>query len=460
MSAALSVHRADGHRLAVLGASIRWSYAELGARVAAAEHTVQALRLAPGARVAVVAEASASHLVGLCALLEQGLVPVLLHPRLPAGTRAQLAERAEAVDTVDLDRLVGGGAERPPSRPVRDPEDDYAIFFTSGSSGLPKGVRLSARAFEASARASARNLGWREDDRWDLALPLAHIGGFSVLTRTRLGSRALVLPGAPARFDPLRFVRRVEHHALTLLSLVPTMLRRVVQASLRAPPSVRAVLVGGAAAPSELMEAARALGWPVLATYGMTEACSQIACQAPGDPVGDDVGRALDGVRVRARGEALQIRGPTLCSGYLPPDPEAWTDDGWFVTGDRGRVGPKGRVQVLGRAGDLIVSGGENVAPARVEAALEAVPGVGRAVVFGLPDPEWGEVVAAVFERSPEGPTDRAGLRAALAGKLAPFERPKRAFVAEALPMLESGKLDRRAARARVVGPEAWPELD
>lgn len=446
----LSVYRAQPDRLAVVTDEAELDYRHLAARVAGAERRIAAEGLRPETRVGVVAEARLDHLVGLSAMLERGLVPVLLHPRLPAATRAVLGARAAAETELDL-TWVGEAtpaASPPPPAPSRDPEADLAVFFTSGSSGLPKGVRLSRRAFEASASASAANLGWQENDRWLLGLPLAHIGGFSVLTRTRLASRAVVLPGREERFEPAAWTDRVERHQVRLASVVPTMLRRLVESGRAAPASLRAVLVGGAPASPELLAAARRLGWPVLATYGMTEACSQVSCQRPGDPPGDDAGVVLGTVSIRVSEGELQLQGPTLTSGYLPEDLDRWTEDGWFRTGDVGSVHPDGRVRVRGRLTDMVVTGGENVSPARVEAALESLAEIRRAVVVGLPDPEWGEAVVAAVELGLGEPPSLDAVRRRLRSTLARFEVPKRVVVVDALPTLPSGKLDRRAVRA------------
>jgi O-succinylbenzoic acid--CoA ligase len=221
-----------------------------------------------------------------------------------------------------------------------------------------------------------------------------------------------------------------------------------VEPEWRPPRSLRAVLVGGAASAPELLERAARRGFPVLATYGLTEACSQVATQRPGEPVATGtVGRPLPGVAVRIVDGEIQVRGPTLLTAYHPATSSPFVDGGWLRTGDLGAFDADGALRVLGRARELIVTGGENVHPLEVEAALERVPGVRSACVFGVPDPTWGELVAAAVVVLPGVALDAASIDAKLREELASFKRPRRiAFVAE-LPQTPSGKSDRAATR-------------
>ena len=201
------------------------------------------------------------------------------------------------------------------------------------------------------------------------------------------------------------------------------------------------------ASPELLAEGAR-LGWPILGTYGLTESCSQVTVQPYGEAPGPEQGAGLPlaGVELKADADGIAVRGPTLMSGYLPEDAGAFDAAGWFRTGDLGRLDARGRLFVLGRAKEMILSGGENVSPLRVEASLRALPGVRDVVVYGLPDPEWGEVVGATVVLEEGATIEGVGVqaRALLAG----FERPRHLVAAETLPLLPSGKIDRRSARA------------
>ncbi|HKA91866.1 MAG TPA: AMP-binding protein [Haliangiales bacterium] len=352
-----------------------------------------------------VAEPTAETVARMRALIRARRPFVPLHPRLTAAERDALRPDLAAI-----------------------PDGTLAVLYTSGTSGRPKGAILSRAAFIASARASAARLGWRDDDRWLCSLPLAHVGGLSVLVRCLLARRPFVL----GRGD--RVAEDLLAHRATIVSLVPAQLARLLDGAWTPPRWLRLVLLGGAAAPPRLLARAAAAGVPVVTTYGLTEACSQVATQVPGRP-GAGCGPPLPGIAVRiADGDRIEIDGPTLFSGYLGEPPRA---PGWFATGDFGRFDAAGNLHVLGRRTDLIVTGGENVYAAEVEAYLDArgVP----ACVFGVPDETWGEIVAAATT---------APLPTAALADLAPFKRPRRIARVEALPLTPGGKPDRAAARA------------
>ncbi|MGF1465241.1 MAG: class I adenylate-forming enzyme family protein [Sandaracinaceae bacterium] len=420
-----------------------WSYAELAAEVARRAGELRGcLEARRGDRAALVAHARVSSLVDLYALLEMEMCAVLLHPRWTAP------ERARVRDAV-LPRVVLDDDERvfpPRVRAARS----AVVVYTSGSTGRPKGIALSRRALVAAARAHAAHLGWRDDDRWLLALPPAHVGGLSIVTRCLAARRAVVL--APAAFDPAGLAEALQRHRVTLLSVVPTMLRRLLDAGVAPPRSLRAALVGGAPLSPALLAAGRAAGWPLLPTYGLSEAAAQVCTQHPDEPRADGVGPPLPGVRVRVRDGEIEVGGPTLLDGYLPVAPATFTPwrGGFLATGDLGWLDEEGHLHVRGRADDRLISGGENVDPVEVEHALEALPQVRAALVFALPDEVWGERVAAeVVATDPASPPDLAAIRAALGGVLAAYKHPRALFVTEALSLSSSGKKDRRAARER-----------
>lgn len=418
--------------------------------------------------VAVVGGAGPEAVVTLLALLEDRVSFALIHPR---WTRAE-RDRAIASAGACL-CLESGGALAPAPAAVGNPSvgRGAGIVFTSGTTGRPRGAVLGRPALRASARAHARALAWRADDRWLLSLPTAHVGGLMIVVRCLHARRAVVVGGSRAsgNFDARETLRIVERDRVTLLSVVPTMLARLLQATGRPPPSLRAVLVGGAGAPAALMERARERGWPVFATYGLTEACSQVATERPGEKPGG-VGAPLPGIDVRVAAPdgfagTIQVRGGVLFDGYLGAEPGAplerpFEGDGWFDTGDLGAIGEDGRLRVVGRRSDRIVTGGENVDPAEVEAAVVEWPGAADACVVGLEDEEWGERVGAVLV--PAAGFDAlgglAGLGRRLSGSLAGFKRPRCWSVVDRLPVAASGKVDRSAcARLLVESPSPRP---
>jgi O-succinylbenzoic acid--CoA ligase len=319
-------------------------------------------------------------------------------------------------------------------RPDLPVDGDVALVIaTSGSTGAPKGVELSAAALEASARATIDRVGLTDRDVWLSCLPWHHIAGLQVLLRARLcGSRLLV----HEKFDVDRFA--AERDA-TVTSLVPTQLRRLLDASVDLT-GFRAILLGGAAAPPRLLDDARAAGARVVSTYGMSETCG--GCVYDGEP--------LAGVDVRVDGdERIWLRGPMLTRGYrLRPDLTAETlVDGWLRTADRGRLDAGGRLTVLGRLDDVVVSGGENVDAAAVARALQTHPDIVDAAVAGVPDDEWGELVAAVVVVTPGVALTLAETRAWCAERLPPSALPRLVVPVASLPMLASGKPDRDAVR-------------
>lgn len=444
----LSVHDAareapDRDALVVGGRVLSW--ATLSLRVAAALEELPEAGSRPGrdAPVALVATPGLDTILKLLGLVSAGVPVHLLHPALTQEERTALIARTKPI--------VVAPPEPGPDIDARD-ERPLAVVYTSGTSGAPKGVILSRRAFVWSARASEANLGWRDDDRWLLRIPVAHVGGLSTVTRCLLARRCLVLAD-----DALPLPEQIERDRVTLVSLVPTLLRRILDDArgARPPAHLRAVLLGGDHAPRDLLADAADAGWPVLTTYGLTEACSQVATQPP-DTINRGAlgsGRALPGVELRVEGGEIQVRGRMLFSGYVPPaGPAPLLDDGFFPTGDRGRIDDAGWLHVLGRQSDLIVTGGENVDPLEVENALRRCAGVADACVFGVPDREWGERVAAAIVLSGPSPDWEPGrIATELSGRLASFKRPRAIVVVDRLPLAPSGKPDRREAARRFV---------
>jgi O-succinylbenzoic acid--CoA ligase len=332
------------------------------------------------------------------------------------------------------------------------------MLATSGSSGRPKLAQLSHRALRSAAHASAAHLGVDPAERWLACLPLAHVGGLSILTRMLFARRASVLFDAGgsllAALPDLAAV--LERHRITLLSLVPTLLERLLDApEFRAKPPLRAILLGGAATSSALLKRAVQRGLPVLPTYGLTETAAQV-CTRPfvvrGQlPVSDGPvapsGVPVEGAEIRIVDGQIEVRGATLFSGYAEGITQV-APGGWFRTHDRGFIDGNGELVVIGRADDCIVTGGENVDPAEVESALSAIPGVRGACVFGMPDARFGEIVTAVIAR--EAPQADDAMKAALRERLSGYKIPRRITWVAALPLLASGKVDRAAARRLV----------
>ena len=301
------------------------------------------------------------------------------------------------------------------------------MLFTSGTTGGPRPVALTRGNFEASARASAALTRLGERDRWLCCVPVFHVAGLSILTRTALAGATAVLQPA---FDPHRVRALLEAGDATIVSLVPTMLARLRDAGFERAPGLRAILLGGGPIPDELFEWAVGAGLPVMPTYGMTETCSQVATAE----VGERLARPLPGaeIRISEEGEIL-VRGPMVAV------------DGWLHTGDRGALTEEGLLHVHGRMDDLIVTGGENVAAAEVEAVLREHPQVRDVAVIGLPDAEWGRAITAFVVADVPGEEIVAHARARLPG----FKVPKRVVAVDELPRTASGKVARAQLESR-----------
>jgi o-succinylbenzoate---CoA ligase len=385
--------------------------------------------------------AGAGRLLDALAAALDGTGPAILplDPRLPQARVADLLQAfsPDVVETPEGARRwhPPAGAPAPAGSGAGLPADTAVVIATSGSTGEPKGAQLSAAALVHSARASLRRLGASPGERWLCPLPTSHIAGLGVLVRSLVAGTA---PVVTERLDPAQ--AGLGALGCAYASLVPTQLRRMLDAGANLT-ALRAILVGGAAVPAGLLAAARAAGARVVTTYGMSETCG--GCVYDGVP--------LDGVRVRTGdGGQIRIGGPVVFSGYRnrPGLTAAALDDGWFVTSDVGWLDRDGRLAVHGRADEMINTGGEKVAPAEVAAILEACPGVREAVVFGEPDPEWGErVTAAVVPTEAAAPPRLADLRAAVRQRMPAHAAPRALILLPAIPLLPSGKPDQAALR-------------
>jgi O-succinylbenzoic acid--CoA ligase len=410
-------------RAALVGSGGEVSYRELSRWAVETAGAIQALGASGGDEVALAIDDRVEFAVALqaCLLLGAPAVPVDL--RLVEDERAVRAARA---------RVVLEEAPRAPHPMVRsEPSLDAVatVMHTSGTTSAPKRVELTYCNWLANAFGSAVALGLDPDERWLCTMPLTHVGGLSVLIRSVIYATTVVLH---ERFDTESVLAALmsAEQRITLVSLVPTMLTRLLDAGLTHPPALRWALVGGGPIPGGLLERAADAGVPVAPTYGMTEACSQIAT----------FGLPLHGVemRIASDGEVL-VRGSVVAPGAL-------SADGWLHTGDLGAF-DEGRLRITGRKADTIVTGGENVTPAEVEEVLLAHPAVADAAVHGKPDPEWGEAVIAtvvVREGARVAPPE---LREHCARRLASFKVPKDFRFTERLPRSETGKLLRGELR-------------
>jgi O-succinylbenzoic acid--CoA ligase len=363
---------------------------------------------------------------------------------LPVDANLPAERIRQLIDAFQPNAVIGtDGEARTRSAPVKTAPDTAVIIGTSGSTGEPKGVELSAAALKHSARASLARAGARPGERWLACLPVSHVAGLQVLVRSLVsGTEPVTAAEASAAA-----VSEAADAGCAHVSIVPTQLVRLLNADKGAALArYRSVLVGGAAAGAGILDEARAAGVNVVTTYGMSETCG--GCVYDGVP--------LDGVTVREGGDGrLRISGPVLMNRYhgRPDLTEAVlvnTElvDKEFVTSDLGYIGEGNRVVIRGRADDVINSGGHKVVPGEVAAALAACPGVREVVVVGRPDPEWGErVTAVVVPADPAEPPTVELLRTHVSARLPRYACPSEVVLTEAIPLLPSGKPDLAALR-------------
>lgn len=472
---------------------------------------LQALLRALGApRVVAMGESSPQTVALVHAAAREGVAVALLNTRLTAAEVAPLEEAVQPAARIHaLDDAAAGaghglardeaaarnGALEAAAQPaatddaarahslepgrkqlrgvpeLRGPVDSpiQLLLFTSGTTGRPKAAQLTVANLRANAAASNAALGAGAGSRFLCCLPLFHVGGIGLALRAALCGGSLLLH---ERFDAEAVAGALL--SATHASLVASTLARVLDArdDFHSAP-LRAVLVGGGPVPKRLLERARRAGLPVLQTYGLTEACSQVTCELPGEADGATAGVPLPATEVRIVDGEIEVRGPTVMRGYLgsPPLSEA---DGWFRTGDLGELDARGRLVVHARRNDLIVSGGENVYPAEVEAALAEHPEIAEVAVVPAADERWGQVGCAFVVRRPptalvvnlsgikdfppreETTSDLKGsfpedLAAFLRPRLAGYKHPRHYRALPALPRTAAGKVDRQRLRAMLL---------
>lgn len=421
---------------ALVSAEETLSYGELDERARAAARRLATLGVGRGDRVALCLEPTADYVVLLHGLTKLGAIaapldtrltenelePLLggLEPRLVIRELSEVREASEA-EGVDLDEDI-------------ETEDAHCVIHTSGSGGRPKPVELTYGNHLWNAIGSGVRIGVAPTDMWLCCLPLHHIGGLAIVLRSALYRTAVALEP----FDPARIAERLAAHPVTIISLVPTMLARLLDAGTDLA-ALRCVLLGGGPAPAMLVDRALAAGARVTPTYGLTEAASQVTTMSPGEASrkAGSAGPPILTTEVRIEDGLICVRGPSVADDEVG-------EDGWLRTSDLGRLDEDGYLYVLGRRDEVIVSGGENVSPEEVERVLLEHPGVADAGVAGVDDPEWQQaVVASVVVVDGTEPSE-AELRDFCRDRLAGFKVPKSiAFVSE-LPRNEQGKLLRR----------------
>jgi fatty-acyl-CoA synthase len=429
--------------------------------------------LPTGIRALACLEPSSERIpVALFAAAWAGVSYAPLNYRLPEEATAELVVRLQPAALLEADRpLTEGDAAMPfPD----DPANPAVLLFTSGTSAAPKAAVLTHENLLAYLLNTLEFASAGEEEAVLLAVPPFHIAGVAaVLSATYVGRRIVPL----AQFDAAGWLAAARAESVTHAFVVPTMLARIVEELRRdptaAPPSLRHLAYGGARLPLPVLEHALALLPPdvdLVNAYGLTETSSTVCVLGPEDHraalAADDpavrarlgsAGRPVTGVElgiVDESGAALpaetvgeiRVRGDQVGGGYLDQS-AARTDDGWLCTGDRGWLDADGYLFVEGRGDGTIIRGGENIAAAEIEDALLAHPGVSAAAVVGLPDPEWGEQIAAMVVGRAGAAVDAERLRDFVRERLGTLKTPQVIILREALPQTATGKILYRAIR-------------
>jgi o-succinylbenzoate---CoA ligase len=407
-------------RVAIEGPSRALTYPQLSEEAIGVAGALQRDGVQPGDRVAVALSEVEDFAVALHGCFLAGAVAVPVDLRLTEEERAARLAGAEVV----LTELPSPTTISWPMTPFGDAP--MTVMHTSGTTAAPKQVVLTRGNWLANALGSAVALGLDPAERWLCPMPLTHVGGLSIPIRSSIYATTAVVHG---RFDTERVLEDLMDpgRRITLVSLVPTMLSRLLDAGLWQPPALRWVLLGGGPIAGALLERADAAGVPVAPSYGMTETCSQVVT----------FGWPLPGAEVRVSSGEVVVRGPMVSAGAVD-------ESGWLRTGDLGTFDERGRLVITGRKADTIVTGGENVAPVEVEDVLLTHPAVADAAVFARPDVEWGEAVVASVVLREGGTVAAEELRVFCAERLAGFKVPKAFEFVSGLPRSQTGKLLRR----------------
>jgi O-succinylbenzoic acid--CoA ligase len=417
------------------------TYAELDGRARSLARRLARLGVARGDRVVLLPEHSTDHVVILHALVKLGAVAAPLDRRLAGAELDELVGALEPRLVVREPEEALEADEAPEA--VLDEEIDldapHCVIHTSGSGGAPKPVELTYGNQLWNAIGSGVRIGVAPSDRWLCCLPLHHVGGFAIVMRSALYRTGIVLE----RFDPSGVAEAIKREPVTLISVVPTMLARLLDEGAELD-RLRCLLLGGGPCPQSLIDTALEAGAPVSPTYGLTEAASQVATMAPGEtalrPGSAGTPILTTEVRIDAEDGTILVRGPSVSAATVG-------EDGWLRTNDLGRLDEEGYLYVTGRADEVIVSGGENVSPEEVERVLLEHPAVVDAAVTGDDDPEWQQAVVARVVLGDGARVTAEELREFCRERLAGFKVPKEIEFVAALPRNDQGKLLRRSMK-------------
>jgi len=421
--------------------------------------------------VGIFGEHTIEFVVSLLALWKLGAIPVLLNPKITqnelndslqsakcstiVGSENQLEKYSFAEQkfiTIPTDLSESSDEEK--NREII-PVKTAAIIFTSGSSTKPKGIKLSFNSFYQSGLIGDTIIKHSAGDRWLASLPFYHVGGFSILTRALLFNVPIIIPHSVQTED---LIKAISDFKPTLISLVSTQLKRLVDSKIKPNPELKNVLLGGGYISNELVEDAIKLGWKIAKVYGSTETASFVTSLSPkefklkpgsaGKPIAPNKVKIVDennnSLTNNILGEVL-ISSPALMQGYLDEQVKDETRNEYFHSNDIGYLDDDGYLFLKNRKSDIIISGGENINPLEVEKEILTHPAVHETAVFPLKSKEWSEIVAAVIILKEEIINFKIeGLKSYLKNKLAGFKIPKKIFIVKEIPKTELGKIEKK----------------
>ena len=363
-------------------------------------------------------------IVLLYALLELKVPALMLHPKLTAAERYVLLSSIREI-----------------KEPL--PAETVAVLFTSGTTGLPKPAIITRHMLWESAKASERNMGWEDEDCWQLCMSVTRIGGLSILTRCLFARKTLAI--SPL-FSPESFTQALIDDRVTITSIVPTMLAKVFETypDWKAPEHLRVILLGGSSANDKLLAKAHAHDLPIVTTYGMTETCSHVVMTPYAERLAlvKGSGKVVPGAEVRVRDGQIEVKSPMNTPGYWGR-PRLTSE--WFETGDLGEFDADGVLHVHARRHDLILSAGENVYPLEVENMLTRSPFIKEALVVGEPDETWGAIVCALIVPEKGTHPKAEDVRRFCKETLSAYKCPRKIAFVETLPVNAADKPDRRS---------------
>lgn len=474
--------------LAIRCGEVSWTFAELDDQATRLARQLATLGICEASRVALLATNGLAYVATVHALIHLGAILIPLNTRLTfeelhwqicdihashllcdicyadiathlAQTLSELTEGFLQVDLANNNVILKDVDEDPntPLHTLIDLSATQAIIYTSGTTGNPKGVVITYGMQWWNALGSALNLGLHHDDCWLACLPLFHVGGLAILFRSVIYGISVILH---EKFDAAAINTAICEQHVTIISVVAVMLQRMldVREGQWYPSTLRCILLGGGPIARPLLENCLARAMPIVQTYGLTEACSQAVTLSPADALRKlgSAGRPLPQVQLRIlhedqptmAGEAgmIYLKGPSITPGYAdrPAATAQVIRDGWLCTGDIGYLDQEGYLYILDRRSDLIISGGENVYPAEIEAVLLAHPDVAEAGVCGQTDAQWGQVPIAFVCLHVGHNASPDALLAHTIQRLARYKVPRAIYVVDHLPRNSSGKLLRR----------------